>query len=209
MDKIICIGKNYLDHAKELGDAVPEMPVLFLKPESCLRSAHKNGVTLELPYPHGRGSLHHECEIVVRLSKGGSHLSPKDAKKSFDSVSLGLDMTLRDLQSNLKKNGHPWETSKVFTGAAAVGPFISCEDFKDFEASEFSLALEGEIKQRGTAKNMRLSIAECISYASQYFELCPGDLVFTGTPAGVGPVQAGSIATLQYGNKIKYSVKWI
>lgn len=182
MDKIICIGKNYLDHAKELGDAVPEMPILFLKPESCLVVAEKNGMILQLPYPHGRGSLHHECEIVVRLFKGGSDLSLEEAEMSFDEVSLGLDMTLRDLQATSKKNGHPWETSKVFSGAATAGPFIPRDNFKNFETAEFSLTLDGEAKQNGVATQMRLSIAECISYASRFFRLCPGDLIFTGTP---------------------------
>ena len=114
MDKVICIGKNYLEHAQELGDAVPEKPVIFFKPPSCVVQADVEGQTLEVLLPADRGSVHHECEIVCRIGLNGQ----------IDAVTLGLDMTLRDLQATLKKNGHPWEISKVFSGSALLGPWI-------------------------------------------------------------------------------------
>jgi 2-keto-4-pentenoate hydratase/2-oxohepta-3-ene-1,7-dioic acid hydratase in catechol pathway len=209
MDKIICIGKNYLDHAKELGDAVPEMPVLFLKPESSLVMVDKNGQTVDVPYPKDLGSLHHECEVVVKLNGGGSNLTSQHASTLIESVTIGLDMTLRDLQTTLKKNGHPWEVSKVFAGAAVVGPFVPVHEFQDFESTEFFLEIDGELRQKGLATQMRLSVSECIAYASKYFPLKAGDLVFTGTPAGVGPVNLGGTARLKFGTKIEYCARWI
>ena len=209
MDKIVCVGKNYLEHAKELGDAIPEMPVLFLKPPSVCIQADLPGEVLQLPFPDHRGALHHECEIVVRLSRSGRNLSLNEAQSAIESVTLGLDMTLRDAQAELKKKGHPWEMSKVFEASAVVGPWIRIADFADFETTQFSLRIDGAIRQKGVATEMRLSVAECIAYASRYFLLCPGDLIFTGTPAGVGPVAPGSIATLQWGKSIQYQVRWI
>jgi 2-keto-4-pentenoate hydratase/2-oxohepta-3-ene-1,7-dioic acid hydratase in catechol pathway len=209
MDKIVCVGKNYLEHASELGDAIPEMPVLFLKPRSSLRSVEKNEETVEVEFPKNRGSLHHECEIVIRLSKGGSHLSLQEAKEAIQDVTLGLDMTLRDVQTKLKKNGHPWEMGKVFVGSAILGPWVQISDFPNFENTQFSFSLEGRVRQKGRASEMRLSIPECIVYASQHFPLCPGDLIFTGTPAGVGEVNLGQTAELNWTNRIQYKVKWI
>lgn len=207
MDKIICVGKNYLDHAQELGDAVPEMPVLFFKPPSSLAIAKANGETLKVPFASGRGALHHECEIVVRLGKGGRNLSTDQAEKLIESVTIGLDMTLRDLQSELKKKGHPWEMGKVFDGAAIVGPWVPAVDFEKFEEQSFTLKVDGQRRQQGNPADMRLSIAECIAYASEYFTLCEGDLLFSGTPAGVGPVTLGQTAELSWG-PIQYSVLW-
>jgi 2-keto-4-pentenoate hydratase/2-oxohepta-3-ene-1,7-dioic acid hydratase in catechol pathway len=208
MDKIICVGKNYLEHAKELGDAVPEKPVLFLKPPSILEQAEKPGQILQVALPQDRGSVHHECEIVVRLKTGGSKMSLSDAQSAIGDLTLGLDMTLRDVQSNLKKNGHPWEISKVFSGSAIVGPWVKASEFTDYNHEGFSFFVDGQNKQSGNASQMRLSIAECIAYASEYFPLCAGDLLFTGTPAGVGPVASGQLGVLKWGDRIHYQVKW-
>lgn len=208
MDKIVCIGKNYLEHAKELGDAIPELPVLFIKPPSAAVQTIAGVSPLLVPFPVNRGELHHECEIVIKLGRGGKNLTLVDARNAIESVTLGLDMTLRDVQSGLKKKGHPWEISKVFEASAVLGPWIKVSNFPDFETTELSLGIDGGLKQKGTASEMRLSVSECIAYASQYFTLCPGDLIFTGTPAGVGPVQAGSLATLKWGDGVKYQVQW-
>lgn len=199
MDKIICIGKNYLDHAKELGDVVPEMPVLFLKPPSVSRSLAKKGDSIEVELPVSRGSIHHECEIVVRLN----------AAKEIDAVTLGLDLTLRDLQAQLKKNGHPWEISKVFNGSAIIGPWIPLAQFTDYLNQEFSFSINGQIRQKGKGADMRLLPLECLRYAHEYFPINAGDVIFTGTPAGVGPVQPGEVSELRWNSELLFTVKWL
>lgn len=204
MDKLVCVGKNYLEHARELqtliGDAVPEMPVLFLKPPSVLRIAETGAEEpLSVPFPSGRGSLHHECEIVVRLGA--------DAR-SIDAVTLGLDMTLRDEQSRLKKAGHPWELSKVFPASAILGPWIPIREFNDYLATPFSFTVDGQLRQQATGAEMRLSPGQCIEYAARHFPLLPGDAVFTGTPAGVGPIACGQSGQLRWGQRLRYSVRW-
>jgi 2-keto-4-pentenoate hydratase/2-oxohepta-3-ene-1,7-dioic acid hydratase in catechol pathway len=196
MDKFICVGKNYLDHAKELGDAIPEMPVLFLKPPSTAVTVKEWGQTLEVALPRDRGSVHYECEIIVQI----------DADRKIKAVTLGLDMTLREMQGQLKKQGHPWELSKVFKNSAIVGPWIPFTEFSHYLNEEFSFHLNGEIKQKAFGTQMRLSPKECIAYAAQYFPLCQGDLFFTGTPAGVGPVQPGQTAELRWGTQRFYRV---
>ena len=206
MDKLVCVGKNYIEHAKELGDAIPDKPVLFLKPPSVLHQVHQGG-SVELTLPADAGSIHHECEIVLRLNRGGFRLSIAEAESSIGWVSLGLDMTLRDRQSVLKKNGHPWEVSKVFPGSAVTGPWIPASEFPLWAKDAFRLSIDGTLRQQGNAGQMSLSPAECISYASEFFPLCEGDLIFTGTPAGVGPVLSGQTAVLEWG-KISYSVTW-
>lgn len=207
MTKIICVGKNYLDHAIELGDEVPEMPVLFLKPPSLAVCAQENGQTLALAIPKHVDDLNHECEIIVRLAHGGEYLAPKDCEALVDAVTLGLDMTWRGRQAQLKKAGHPWEISKVFKNAAVVGPLIPIAEFSDYATRDFRFLVNGKLRQTANAKEMRLGIAECLSYISHYFPLEPGDLIFTGTPAGVGPIVSGDRCELEWGD-IKYFVDW-
>lgn len=207
MDKIICLGRNYLDHAKEMGGPVPEKPVLFLKPPSVLRLAEQNGDLVKLQIPENVGEVHHEVEIVLRIDRGGYRLSLQEAEKAIGAVSLGLDMTLRDLQAAAKKNGHPWTTSKVFVDAATVGPWLRVSEFPDYLSQKFSLSIDNTVKQQGFGTDMRMSPAEAIAYVSECFPLCPGDLIFTGTPAGVGPVQIGSKGVLTWGT-LNYSVIW-
>ena len=198
MDKLVCVGKNYLDHAKELGDAVPEMPVLFLKPPSASLQAESFDETLVVGLPQNHGSVHPELEIVVRL----------DAHLQIDAVTLGLDMTLRDVQSRLKKEGHPWELAKVFRGAALIGPWIPLQEFPRYLEEPFTLTVSGKLRQEGRGTQMRLSPTECIRYAATHFPLCPGDALFTGTPAGVGQVQPGDPAELKWGNRVVLRVRW-
>lgn len=207
MDKIICLGKNYLEHAKELGDAVPEKPVIFIKPPSVLLFAESNKDTVRAVLPQDQGEVHHECEIVIKLKYGGFKMTSIDASHAIGEVSVGLDMTLRELQAKLKKAGHPWTVAKVFQHSAIVGPFVSVSEFTSFDKEEFSLSLTGKEVQRGNATQMLLSIVDSIAYASQFFPLCEGDLIFTGTPKGVGPVKKGDMAQLKYG-PIEYRVEW-
>lgn len=197
-DKIICVGKNYLDHAKELGDAVPEKPVFFIKPPSCSVQATSAQDVLEVALPKGRGSIHHECELVLRIGP----------RFEIEAVTLGLDMTLRDVQAELKKKGHPWEVAKVFSGSALLGPWIAADSFPSFLETEFSLWIDGVLKQRGVGSQMRTPARACITEAAQHFPLCAGDVFFTGTPAGVGPVAAGELAELKWGEKVILRVKW-
>lgn len=207
MDKIVCVGKNYLEHARELGDAIPEKPVLFLKPPSVLRVGSSADEPLELRLPAGSGTVHHEVEIVLRLDKGGYRLDGKEAERLIGAVSIGLDMTLRDRQRAQKEAGHPWTTSKVFPDAAVIGPWQRVSEFPDYLREKFSFALDGTLRQEGFGTSMCLSPAECVAYISEFFPLTPGDLIFTGTPAGVGPVQAGQKGLLAWG-PIRYAVIW-
>jgi 2-keto-4-pentenoate hydratase/2-oxohepta-3-ene-1,7-dioic acid hydratase in catechol pathway len=207
MDKIICIGKNYLAHARELGDAVSEKPVVFLKPPSVLRAAEKTGDLLLLSLPPGAGEVHHECEIVLRLAHGGYCLEPSECWGLIGEVSLGLDMTLRDRQSFLKAQGHPWTTAKVFVDSAVVGPWITISDFPEWLDEPFSFSIDGQLRQQASAKEMRMGPADQLSYLSHFFPLCAGDLIYTGTPKGVGPVRSGEMAQLSW-DCLQYSVRW-
>ena len=209
MDKIVCLGKNYLEHALELGDKVPEKPVIFFKPGSALLSAAQNNETLTAFFPQNQGSLHHETEVVLKLKKGGRFQTQSQALESIESMTLGLDMTLRDLQADLKKNGYPWEIAKAFKDSAIIGPWIQFESPTQSLLNEkFQFFLDGHLKQEGHVQQMRLSILDALIYVSEYFEFCAGDLVFTGTPAGVGPVLPGQVGLLKWGSQIQYQVKW-
>jgi 2-keto-4-pentenoate hydratase/2-oxohepta-3-ene-1,7-dioic acid hydratase in catechol pathway len=216
MDKIICVGKNYLEHAKEMralqgeaGNALPdssEMPALFLKPPSIRVSATGNTPVLLLP--PDQGEVHHECEIVVRVRASGYRMSLAEAEAAIGAVTLGLDMTLRDLQGQLKKKGQPWEISKIFPGSAVTGPWLETRDFPNWLEEPFSLAIDGELRQQGRGTEMRLSPAEALAYASRFFPIVEGDLLFTGTPAGVGPVRSGQLGELRWGKALRYEVRW-
>lgn len=212
MDKVICIGKNYLDHAKEMskfGDGyIPEKPVIFFKPPSTLKQASETGSTLKVAHPLEHGEAHHECEIVLRVNKDCYKITPKDALNCFDAVTLGLDMTLRDLQAQQKKNGQPWEIAKSFKNSALIGPWIYLEGFKNYLTEEFSFSLNGNVKQTGLGSKMRMNPYECLAYVSEYFEIKKGDILFTGTPEGVGPVKSGDKGQLSWGKHMDVRVQW-
>jgi 2-keto-4-pentenoate hydratase/2-oxohepta-3-ene-1,7-dioic acid hydratase in catechol pathway len=193
MDKIICLGKNYADHIAEMKEAAPEKPVLFLKPPSVVKEIKENA-TIQLPW--GRGSIHHECEVVFKLYK-----------KNIIGLSLGLDLTLRDTQKKLKEKGHPWEISKVFKNSAIITPVKAIRDFKDWQQTPFSLKVNGLIKQESMITNALLNPNEIIHYVNEFFPLCDGDLIFTGTPSGVGPLQPDDLIELKYG-PIEYSFRF-
>jgi len=183
--KIICIGRNYADHAKELHNAVPEEPVVFMKPPTALLVNNK-----PLYYPEFTRDLHYELELVIKIAKNGRHVQPEFAADYYREVALGIDFTARDLQSKLKKAGKPWELAKGFDGSAAISPFVSI-DRLNRSAMEFELLKNGEVVQQGNTRDMLFPIEELIVFVSKYMKLQMGDLIFTGTPAGVGPVAIG------------------
>jgi acylpyruvate hydrolase len=181
--KIICVGRNYADHAKELKNDVPTAPVLFMKPKTAVLLPHK-----DLYYPEFTKDLHFECELVVRISSNGKHIQEKFAHKYYDAMTLGIDFTARDLQRAQQAKGLPWEIAKAFDGSAAVGNFKPVTDDVDLSNISFRLDKNGETVQNGNTGDMIFSVNKVIAYASAFFTLNIGDLIFTGTPAGVGPV---------------------
>jgi 2-keto-4-pentenoate hydratase/2-oxohepta-3-ene-1,7-dioic acid hydratase in catechol pathway len=184
--KIICIGRNYAAHAKEMKSELPSEPVFFMKPETALL---REG---DFYYPDFTADLHHEIELVVRISKAGKHISKAFAHKYFDAITLGIDFTARDIQEQCKKKGLPWEKAKAFDNSAPIGTFLEIGD-KDLNNLTFSLQINSEKRQEGNTGDMIFNIAELISYISQYVSLKVGDLLFTGTPEGVGPVNKGDV----------------
>ena len=183
--KIICIGRNYADHAKELNNEVPKNPVLFLKPETAI-------LLKKQPFfiPDFSNDIHYELEVVVKINKLGKHIQAKFAHKYYSEITVGIDFTARDLQSELKKAGLPWERAKGFDGSAMVGNFVSKSNFNNLQNVDFKLDKNGKTVQIGNTKDMLFTIDQIIEEASKYFTLKIGDLIFTGTPAGVGPVAA-------------------
>lgn len=181
--KIICIGRNYGEHAKELNNEVPDEPVIFIKPKNALLLSGK-----PLYYPEFTDNLHYECEVVVRLNKNGKYIQEKYAHKYYDAVSVGLDFTARDLQDKQKKKGLPWEIAKAFDNSAAVGQFIPITSEIQLNNLDFELKLNDETVQHANTKDMLFNINQIIEYTSRFFTLNIGDLIFTGTPAGVGPL---------------------
>lgn len=179
--KIICVGRNYADHAKELGNQVPDEPVIFLKPKNALLPPGNN-----LFYPAFTNELHYECELVVKICKNGKFIPAYRAKSYYDEVSLGIDFTARDIQDKLKKKSLPWEKAKAFDSSAAVGSFVPFAGLPNPKDIHFQLLKNGEIVQDGHTRDMLFSIDAIIADVSQYFSLNIGDLIFTGTPPGVG-----------------------
>ena len=181
--KIICIGRNYSEHAKEMNSESPKEPILFLKPKNALLLADK-----PLYYPEFTDDLHYECELVIKINKYGKYIQEKFARKYYSEVTVGIDFTARDLQQRLKEKGLPWEISKSFDGSAAVGQFIPLTEEKRINDLNFSLKLNDQVVQKGYSGDMTFQVNKIIEYASRFFTLNIGDLIFTGTPAGVGPV---------------------
>ncbi|MFA7617279.1 MAG: fumarylacetoacetate hydrolase family protein [Moheibacter sp.] len=183
--KIICIARNYVDHAKELNNSIPKSPVFFIKPDTALLQKER-----DFYMPEFSSDIHYEVEIVLKISKAGKYIQPEFAHKYFDQISVGIDFTARDLQSELKKSGYPWEIAKGFDGAAVVGNFLDKNDF-DLSNLNFSLQKNGETVQFGNTSLMIHNFSKILSESSKYFTLKTGDLIMTGTPAGVGPVSSG------------------
>lgn len=202
--KIICIGRNYADHIKELNNDTPSEPVVFLKPDTALLKNNE-----PFYYPSHSSDMHHEVEVVVRIHKNGKFISPEFAHKYYDEIGLGVDFTARDVQQRLKEKGLPWEIAKGFNGSAPVSEMVPKSRYSNLQDLHFSLAVNGEIKQKGHTALMITTIDQMIAYVSQFFQLKTGDLIFTGTPAGVGPVKIGDTLTgfLEAKEMFSFSVK--
>ncbi len=199
--KIICVGRNYASHAQELGNEVPKEPALFLKPETAL-------IAKRQPFfiPDFSNDIHYEAEVVIKINRLGKNIQAKFASKYYDKVALGIDFTARDLQKKLKEKGLPWEKSKAFDGSAAVGRFVDVKHFVDIQNVRFSLAVNKEVKQNGKTSEMVFSINQLIEYISTFFTLKIGDLIFTGTPAGVGSVTKNDFLELYLEDDLNLSL---
>ncbi len=199
--KIICIGRNYSDHAKEMKAEIPTEPVFFMKPDT---SILKDGN--DFYFPEFTNDLHFECELVVKIEKNGKNISEKFAHKYYSKYSLGIDFTARDLQSECKEKGLPWEKAKAFEHSAPISNiWIDKSEFQD--QIEFDFFQNDQLKQKGDSKDMLFSIDQIISYISKYITLKTGDLIFTGTPAGVGPVQIGDTLKGVLNGKVMFTFK--
>lgn len=187
--KIICVGRNYVNHAKELGNAIPTEAVLFIKPETSLNTS---GV---FSSPDFSEEVHFEVELVLKIAKTGKNIIPENANDFFEEMGLGIDFTARDIQNKLKTKGLPWEKAKAFDGAAFVSKFVPISTLKDVQNIHFELFKNKQQVQSGNSKDMLFDFAQIISEASRYFTLEQGDLIFTGTPEGVGKVEKGDILT--------------
>ncbi|HLW42604.1 MAG TPA: fumarylacetoacetate hydrolase family protein [Flavobacterium sp.] len=184
--KIICVGRNYTDHINELSNQKPDEPVVFMKPDT---SVLNSGFPFVIP--EFSNDVHHELEVVVKINKVGKYIQPKFAHKYYSQIGLGIDFTARDLQSKLKGKGLPWELAKSFDGATVLGTFIDKDQFDDLQNISFQLVKNGTVVQNGNTQDMLWQIDELIAYVSQFFTLKTGDIIFTGTPAGVAKVNPG------------------
>jgi len=186
--KIIGIGRNYSDHAKELNNALPTEPIIFLKPDTSLL---KNNDPFY--FPAFTKDIHHEIELVVKISKEGKHIQEKFAHKYYDEIGIGIDFTARDLQQKAKEEGLPWTLAKGFNDSAPVSNFVPKSTFRDINNIAFSLTINGGIRQQGTSADMVFTIDYLIAYISQFITLKKGDLIYTGTPKGVGSIKIGDV----------------
>ena len=197
--KILCIGRNYVDHIKELNNQMPTEPVIFAKPDSALLLKNR-------PFfiPDFAQEFHHEVEMVVKINRIGKNIAPQFANRYYEEVGLGIDFTARDLQSKLKEKGLPWEKAKAFDGSAVLSEFISKDEFEDIQNIDFKLDVNGETRQQGNTSLMINPVDEIIAHVSQYFTLKIGDLIYTGTPAGVGPVKINDRLQGYLGDKMMF-----
>ncbi len=186
--KIICVGNNYVEHIKELNSAMPSEPTVFLKPDSA--KLEKNAPFFIPPVLKG---AHYESEIIVKINKVGKYIDKKFAHKYYDEIGLGIDFTDREKQNELKSKGLPWEKCKAFDGSAVIGKFFSKEKFNDVQDINFTLHINDELKQNGNTKDMLFGIDTIIEHVSQYYTLKKGDVIFTGTPVGVGEVHPNDV----------------
>lgn len=200
--KIICVGRNYIDHAKELGNDIPTEPVIFMKSKSSLQ---QQGIPFY--YPAFTNELHYEAELVVKICKNGKYLSRREAPNYYNEITVGIDFTARDVQDELKSKGLPWEKAKAFDGSAAVGTFVSTKIIPTDKNINFSLHKNDELVQNGYSDDMLFDVDAIVEHVSTYFTLNIGDLIFTGTPAGVGECLTGDILDGYLENKKLLSVE--
>ena len=202
--KIICIGRNYAEHAKELNNAVPTEPVFFMKPDTALI---RNGQPFY--HPDFSKDIHHEIELVLVICKTGKNIDEKFASKYYNKIGLGIDFTARDLQNNAKEKGLPWEKAKAFDGSAPLGESLDVSIIKDVNDINFHLEINGKTVQQGNTKDLLFSFDKIIAYISRFITLKIGDLIYTGTPAGVGKVNIGDkLEGFMEGNKmLEFAIK--
>ncbi len=186
--KIFCVGRNYAEHAKELKNEVPEEPVIFMKPKSALLQPHT-----PFYYPEFSNELHYEAELVLRVSKNGKYIQARHAPRYYNAITVGIDFTARDIQQELKKKGLPWEKAKAWDNSAVIGEWVELTPEMLKKPFNFSLNNNGETVQKGVSTDMLFSFDAIVSFISQYFSLNIGDLIFTGTPAGVGECVVGDV----------------
>ena len=200
--KLICIGRNYNKHIAELQNKRPHDPLVFLKPDSAILLKNQ-------PFfiPEFSDNIQYEVELIVKINRVGKYIDPDYAAKYYDQIGLGIDFTARDLQQDLKQKGLPWEKAKAFDGSAVIGNWVSKSNFKNIDQLSFGLKKNGRLVQSGNSQQMLWNIDELIAYVSQYFTLKIGDVIFTGTPAGVGAVAAGDTLTGYIEKEEFFSVK--
>jgi len=186
--KLICIGRNYTAHIEELENERPKDPVVFIKADSAVLPKEQ-----DFYLPPFSNNVHHEVELLVKITKVGKHIAKEFAHKYYDEVSLGIDFTARDVQDELKSKGLPWEKAKSFDGSAVIGKWVSKSNYNDLNQLSFSLKKNNEVVQSASSELMLWKIDELISYVSQFFTLKKGDILFSGTPSGVGKVEAGDV----------------
>ena len=184
--KIFCIGRNYVAHAKELGNDVPDEPVIFMKSKSALLQTHT-----PFYYPEFTNELHYECELVLRICKNGKYIQDRYASKYYDAVTVGIDFTARDIQNELKEKGLPWEKAKAWDNSAVIGKWVNMADLKNKKDVHFKMLKNKELVQEGNSGNMIFNFDSIVTHISNYFSVNIGDLIFTGTPAGVGECVVG------------------
>lgn len=184
--KILCIGRNYAEHIAELNNERPSEPVIFMKPDTAILKDNE-----AFYHPDFSNDIHHEVEIVLKINKMGKNIEAKFAHKYYEEIGIGIDFTARDVQSKLKEKGLPWEKAKAFNGSAPISGFVAKSDFADLKNLNFHLEINGETRQTGNTSMMLWNFDEIIAEISKYFTLKTGDLIFTGTPAGVGKVKIG------------------
>ncbi len=184
--KIVCIGRNYVEHAKELKNPLPQKPIFFLKPETAILTKNR-----PFFYPDFSEDIHYEVELVIKIGKNGKHIQEKFAADYYNEIALGIDFTARDIQQNCKTKGLPWEIAKGFDNSAPLSKFVKMEGLPPINNMGFRLELNGKVVQDGNSQNMIFNVDYIISYVSKYITLKMGDIIFTGTPEGVGPVKIG------------------
>ena len=190
--RVYCVGRNYVEHAQEMGFTGREPPFFFMKPADALVVVGE-GCVGEIPYPPGTANLHHEIELVVAIGHGGHDIAAADAGRHVFGYAVGLDMTRRDLQNEAKKQGRPWEIGKSHDASAPIGPIVRCQDAGDVATAGIALEVNGTPRQSSNVGKLIWSIGEIVEHLSKYWTLLPGDLIFTGTPEGVAAVQRGDL----------------
>ncbi|MCO7227268.1 fumarylacetoacetate hydrolase family protein [Pleionea sp. CnH1-48] len=196
--KVVCVGRNYVAHAQELGNPIPKRPLLFIKPATSVSHWSE-----QVAIPQHLGEVHHELELAVLIDKPLCRVSQEAAVEGIGAVTLALDLTLREMQSELKAQGHPWELAKAFDGACPIAPWHPLPSSEWLKHAEFSMHKNQQLQQAGDTGLMMWSVAELVASISQYFTLMPGDVVLTGTPAGVGPIAVGDTLQAQLGDLVR------